>query len=171
MTSTPPTVLLAEDDESDVFFLQRAFKEAGVNHLLQVVPDGQSAIDYLTAARLRGEERQPALVLLDLKMPRRTGLQVLQWIREQPVLRTLPVFLLSSSENRTDIESAYEAGANAYLVKPPSLAERLDLARFIRDWFRLVQKPVAAAESYRAAQALRTAPPEQPLPSDRPGDG
>lgn len=154
-----PTILLAEDDESDVFFLRRAFKDAGVANPLIVVPDGQAAIEYLAALRSQENVCMPVLILLDLKMPRRSRLQVLCWIQEQPVLRSLPVFLLTSSENRNDVESAYDAGAKACLVKPPSIEERAHLARFIRSWLGLVQRPVAAAEGYRAARELR--PPSE----------
>lgn len=152
------SILLAEDDETDVILLRRAFKDAGLSNPLHVVADGQEAIDFLTRAKSRADERMPALIMLDLKMPRRGGMQVLHWIREQPVIRCLPVMIFSSSENRNDVEGAYDGGANAYLVKPPSLAEREELARFIKDWLRLIQAPVASAESFRAAQAQRAAP-------------
>ena len=98
----------------------------------------------------------PALVILDLKMPRRSGLQVLQWMREQPVIRSIPVLIFSSSTNRSDFEAAYELGANGFLIKPPSTAERRELAHFIKDWMRLIQAPLAACESFRVAQAQRT---------------
>ncbi|MES2694451.1 MAG: response regulator [Verrucomicrobiota bacterium] len=155
MNALSHSILLAEDDESDVFLLRRAFKEVGLTNPVHVVADGQAAIDFLTQAKSREDERMPALILLDLKMPRRTGLQVLQWIREQPLLRSLPVFIFSSSENRNDVENAYDGGATAYLIKPPSLAERADLARFLKDWLRTVQPGLSVSESVRAAQAQR----------------
>ena len=149
------SILLAEDDETDVLLLRRAFKDAGVTNALHVVTDGVEAIEFLTQMKGRPDDRLPALVLLDLKMPRRGGMQVLQWMREQPVIRSLPVIIFSSSENRSDVESAYEAGASAYLIKPPSLTERAEIARFIKEWIRLVQAPVASVESFRTAQAYR----------------
>ncbi len=150
------TVLLAEDDEADVLLMRRAFKQAAILNPLHVAEDGQRAIEYLSSLQLDGHSRLPALVLLDVKMPRRDGLQVLKWIRSQPIFRSLHVIMFSSSANRNDIEHAYEAGANGYLIKPPSLAERAEIAMFIKQWLRLVQAPIAAAESFQAAQQQRT---------------
>jgi CheY-like chemotaxis protein len=155
------SVLVAEDDEIDVTLLQRAFKHAEITNPLHVVRDGHEAIEFLSRLRGLPDERLPGLVLLDLKMPRRDGLQVLRWIREQPILRALPVAIFSSSANTADIENAYEAGANAYLIKPPSTAERNEVARFIKEWLRLVQAPVGATENIGAAQAERAAPPRK----------
>lgn len=155
MNPATQSILLAEDDENDVFLLQHAFKEAGLDHPLTVVTDGQSAIDFFSEVQEKPSRRLPALVLLDLKMPRRTGLQVLQWIRAMPIIRTIPVMILSSSDNRIDVEYAYEAGATAYLIKPPSLAERNNQAKFIGKWLRMVHPPIAVAESLGAAQSQR----------------
>jgi CheY-like chemotaxis protein len=156
--NTHLSILLAEDDETDVLFLRRAFKQVELSNPVDVVPDGLEAIEFLERRKQKPEQRFPALVILDLKMPRRTGLQVLQWMREQPVIRAVPVVIFSSSSNQSDIESAYDAGANAFLVKPPSVNERNEIARFIKDWLRVSQPPLTAVESYRAAQAHRSLP-------------
>lgn len=150
------SVLVAEDDETDVALLQRAFRHVELANPVHVVSDGQEAIDFLARVRGQSEERLPALVILDLKMPRRDGLQVLHWMREQPILCSIPALIFSSSSNVNDIEGAYENGANAYLIKPPSIAERNELARFLKDWLRLVEAPLVATESLRAAQAQRS---------------
>src|SRR5438477_12413907 len=89
------SVLLAEDDENDVTLLRRAFASAGASPELEVAADGQAAIDFLQKVAQREGARAPALVLLDLKMPRRNGLQVLEWIRRNEALCHLPVFILS----------------------------------------------------------------------------
>jgi CheY-like chemotaxis protein len=149
------SILLAEDDEADVMLLQRAFKDVSLVNPLHVANDGQAAIDFLTQLRSRPDERLPGLAILDLKMPRRSGIQVVEWMRAQPVIRTIPALIFSSSANRSDIEAAYDAGASAYLIKPPSIAERTELARFLKDWLRLVQSPSAALESFKAAQGHR----------------
>jgi CheY-like chemotaxis protein len=149
------SLLLAEDDEIDVLFLQRAFKQVELNNPLQVAADGQQAIDALAQIKNHPEQRLPALVILDLKMPRRTGLEVLEWMRAQPVIRSIPALILSSSTNLSDVERAYDLGANGYMVKPPSVAERNELARFIKDWLRVIQPPLSATESFRAGQAQR----------------
>lgn len=155
MNTETLSILLAEDDDTDVVLLRRAFKQVEITNPIEVVTDGQQAIDSLQRAAAAGRDRLPAIVMLDVKMPQRDGLQVLQWMRAQPVIRTIPAVVFTSSANRHDIERAYEAGANAYLVKPPSLAARADLARFIKEWLRLVQPPLAAVEGFRAAQAER----------------
>lgn len=155
MKTSVISVLLAEDDEADVLFLQRALKQAEFGHRLDVVSDGMAAIEFLSQAKAAPEQRLPALVILDLKMPRRTGLQVLQWMRQEPVVRSIPVLILSSSTNQSDVEAAYEAGASGFLVKPPSVAERNELARFIKDWMRLVQAPLTALENFKAALIYR----------------
>lgn len=150
------SILIAEDDESDVFFMQRAFKKAGLENPITFVPDGLAAIEALSHAKLQPELKLPALVLLDLKMPRRTGLQVLEWIRAEPVIRSVPVIMLSSSSNQNDIEAAYEAGANGFMMKSPSGEDRQEVAAFIKTWLRLMQPPLAATESFKAALAYRS---------------
>ena len=138
-------VLMAEDDENDVAFLRRAFSQAEIINPLQVVQDGQAAIDYFVrggGAFARGEAALPCLLLLDLKMPRKTGLEVLEWIRHQPNLKTLPVIVLSSSVHPEDIETAYERGANAFVTKPSGAPERTELAKLIKGfWLTLNQVP------------------------------
>ena len=155
--STLLSILVAEDDESDVMLLQRAFKEVELFNPMHVVPDGQEAVDFLSRQRSQGAEPLPGLILLDLKMPRRSGMQVLQWMRGQAIIRRIPVFIFSSSGNRIDIEMAYDFGANAYIIKPASLAERRELARFIKNWLHLIQAPLTSVEGFQAALAQRAA--------------
>lgn len=117
-------VLYAEDSEDDAFLMQRAFKQVNVANRLVVVPNGRRAIEYLSGAGVYADRAQnpvPALVLLDVKMPYESGLDVLQWIRQQPALHSIPVFMLTSSSQESDIVFAYSHGANGYLVKPTSL--------------------------------------------------
>jgi CheY-like chemotaxis protein len=124
----PHPVLYAEDEEDDVFFLQRAFCEAGIANPLVVVSDGDAAMEYLSGTgryENRAEYPFPCLVLLDLNLPARSGLDVLKWIRGQPAMCGLPVLVLTSSTQEADIQQAYLYGANAYLVKPGKPAELL----------------------------------------------
>ncbi len=147
------SVLLAEDDELDVLLLRRALKQAGMEYPLHVVRDGQEAIEFL--GQKRGPlDRLPTLVILDLKMPRRDGIDVLRWMREQPILCGIPVIIFSSSGHPGDVEQAYELGANGFVVKPPSIMERLDFARFVLQWLRFNRPPVACTEGLGAAQEL-----------------
>ncbi len=151
--SEAPTILVAEDDESDVLLLRRAFKEAGLTQPVHFARDGHEAIEFLWGRRHGANDRAPALVILDLKMPRRSGLEVLHWIRAQNVLRCLPVLIFSSSARREDIERAYSLGANGFLVKPASTVQRAELARFIKAWLQFNQPPLATTEGYQAAMA------------------
>jgi CheY-like chemotaxis protein len=145
-------ILLAEDDEIDVELLQRAFQDAGVPHSLEVAADGQAAIDFLREVERRPEMTAPALVLLDMKMPRRSGLEVLRWIRQQDALRCLPVFIFSASALATDVEPAYALGANIYIVKPSSTVQRNEIAAFINDWLKHHQPSLAVSEGPSAAE-------------------
>lgn len=115
------TVLLVEDDLNDIFLVKRAFKIAQIKNPLQVVTDGQEAINYLRGAD-KFADRQlyplPKLVVMDIKMPRRTGFEVLEWAKNDPLLRRIPIVIVSSSDNPADINRAYELGANAYMIKP-----------------------------------------------------
>jgi CheY-like chemotaxis protein len=139
------SILVAEDDENDVFFLKRAFSEAEIPNPVHFVRDGQGVIDYLTCVGEFVDRRQygvPLLVILDLKMPRKTGLQVLEWLSEREDLRCLPVMVLSSSAYAYDIDRAYQLGANAFVTKPSGVPERIELARMIKGfWLRFNEPP------------------------------
>ena len=139
------TILLVEDERNDVFFLEYAFEGAGITNPLQIVEDGQEAIDYLAGTGKYADRRKyplPCLVLLDLKMPRKSGLDVLRWIQEHPAFQMMIVIVLSSSRNKSDVDEAYQLGARSYLVKPLSVSERLELARALKHyWLKLNTLP------------------------------
>src|SRR5688500_10656282 len=123
MSNSNETILLVEDNDDYVFALRRAIKKAGINNPLKVATDGQQAVDYLTATADPGARDQhpfPFLVLLDLKLPFRDRLQVLEWIRGQPHLAEVMVVMLTGSDERRDHQRAYALGARSYLVKPAS---------------------------------------------------
>jgi len=124
------TILLVEDDENDVFFMRRALQKAKVNVPLQVVMDGQSAVDYLEGKAEYADRTRyplPALLLLDLKLPYLHGFDVLAWIGQQPALQGLPVVILTSSPEDRDRTRAKTLGARAYCVKPPSAEMVLEI--------------------------------------------
>jgi len=143
-------VLIAEDDSSDVFLLKRAFQLAQVPATLHFVRDGQEAIDYLEGQndyKDRTEHPLPDLLLLDLKMPRLNGFDVLSWLRRQPGLKRLLVTVLTSSDQPDDINRAYDLGANSYLLKPHNSSQLSELvAQVKRYWLDLNQRPVALTD-------------------------
>jgi len=117
-------ILVVEDDENDVMFVKMAMKKAGMTNPIQVVTDGQQALDYFQGVGKFANRSQfpiPYLVLLDLKLPFVMGLDVLAWIREQSELKSTIVIVLTSSRHTEDIRMAYQLGVNAYLVKPADL--------------------------------------------------
>jgi CheY-like chemotaxis protein len=116
------TVLLVEDDLNDIFLVKRAFKMARIKNPLQIVTDGQEAISYLRGDGKyadRSAHPLPKLIVMDIRMPRRSGFEVLEWVKDcSKPLHRIPVVIVSSSEDPADINRAYELGANAYMVKP-----------------------------------------------------
>lgn len=156
-TTTTQTILLVEDEENDVVFMEMALEKAGLLSAFQVAEDGEEAIDYLSGKGEFADRTRfpiPALVFLDLKLPRVMGMDVLKWIRDQPELDTMVVIMLTSSQQRTDIRRACSLGANSYLVKPSNpagLGEIVDLVR--RYWLQLNQPTATApAMAYAASQ-------------------
>ena len=116
-----PGLLLVEDNPDDVLLARRAVKKAALPVAMQVAGDGDEAVAYLGGSGPfadRARHPLPALILLDLKLPKRSGLEVLRWIRSQPQLDTTPVVVLTSSSEDEDIQKAYTLGANSYLQKP-----------------------------------------------------
>ena len=121
MIQVHETLMAVEDEDDDVVLLQRAFRNASVANPTQFLRDGEGAIKYLSRQGEFADEQKyplPSLILLDLKLPRKTGLEVLAWVRSQPVLRRIPIVILSNSKQNNDLERAYDLGANSYLVKP-----------------------------------------------------
>ena len=128
-----PKVLHVEDNPDDVLLLKLAFKKAGVAAKLEAVTDGDQAI----AALETNGSPPPQCVLLDLKLPGTSGLEVLQWIRRNPRLKHLPVIVFTSSLLAEDIKTAYDMGANSYVSKPPDLDSLIALVKTIEQyWLR-----------------------------------
>lgn len=127
MTKLPP-ILLVDDREDDVLFIRRVFVQAKVLNPLQVVWSGEEAVAYLNGSDRfadRDEYPLPTLVLLDMKMPRMDGFEVLRWIRRVSPFPSLPVVMLTSTDLMRDVNIAYELGANSFLIKP------VDFERFV----------------------------------------
>lgn len=141
LTSRHP-ILLVEDDDNDVVLIRRGFAKSKLANTLEVVTDGEAAIAYLAGEPPYQGRVLPELVLLDLKLPRKSGHEVLEWIRSQPGLRYLPVVVLTSSREHADLERAYRLGANSYLVKPPDFGALLEMVQTLDVyWMVLNEKP------------------------------
>ncbi|MBX9254924.1 response regulator [Desmonostoc muscorum CCALA 125] len=140
------TILLAEDDSDQVLLIRRALRKANLMQPLQVVSNGEAAISYLCG---EGEyaDREcyplPILILLDLKMPRKSGFEVLEWLKQQPELRRLPVIVLTTSKEITDVHKAYDLGVNSYLVKPVAFSDLTAMIKLLDAyWLNLNQQPL-----------------------------
>ena len=138
-------ILLAEDDPNDVLLIQRAFQKAGLQNSLKVVRDGEQAINYLSGMGAYSDRNlfpSPFLLLLDLKMPGTDGFEVLQWVRTERELKRLLVIVLTSSNLQSDVDRAYDLGANSYLVKPVEFQEMVNMIqRFEVYWTEINRTP------------------------------
>ena len=144
MVSQNKEILLVEDNPDDVELTRIAFAEAGSGYEIRVVTEGAQAVDYMLA---RGEYAGrdaadlPALVLLDLNLPKLNGREVLQAIRENPASRSLPVVVLTTSAEPMDVESVYDLGANSYIQKPVEFERFVDVVRQIGLYWLVLNQP------------------------------
>lgn len=126
------TVLYVENEENDVLFMRRAFKQAGLIESLRAVPSSREAMDYLSGRapfQNRGLHPFPALLLMDLSLPSISGFDLLRWVRAQPQLQELIVVVFSSSARPEDLKRARELGANDYFQKPTSGSQFVEVVR------------------------------------------
>jgi CheY-like chemotaxis protein len=139
------TILIVEDNPADILLIQRAFRQADLSHIsLQIVRDGDAAVLYLSGeGEYSDRERYPLpmLMLLDLKLPRRSGHEVLEWIRQQPDIKRLPVIMLTSSRETIDVNQAYELGVNSYLVKPIGFTALVEMLRTLNLYWLMLNEP------------------------------
>ncbi|MDH4173856.1 MAG: response regulator [Betaproteobacteria bacterium] len=142
-------ILLAEDSAQDVELTLNALAGHNISNSVAVARDGAEALDYLCqrGAYARREEGNPVLLLLDLKMPRVDGLEVLRTVKSDPRLRTIPVVILTSSREEQDVVRSYELGVNAYVVKPVEFDKFLRAVREVGLFWMLVNEPPPAASS------------------------
>lgn len=132
------TILLVEDNEDDAFFMKRALRDAGIENPVHHLEDGQQAIDYLGGVGDFADGAKnalPIIVFLDLKLPFKSGHEVLEWIRKQPQFAKLIVIVLTSSNEPVDLNRAYKNGANSYVVKPPTPEQLTELAKSFDLWW------------------------------------
>jgi CheY-like chemotaxis protein len=143
--SAQKTILVADDDSNDIYLLKRAFLKAGIDVRMEFVQDGEQAIRFLKSRTREQQAPIPELLLLDLKMPRVNGFEVLEWVRRQPGLKRLLVIVLTSSDEPRDINRAYDLGANSYLVKPCGIEHLMGIAQHLYYyWMNLNRQPDCA---------------------------
>ena len=129
-------VLLVEDNNADVFLTESAFKECRVRNRLHIVIDGEAAIAFLKRSGPYGAAPRPDLVLLDLNLPKVDGFAVLAAMKADPELRTVPVVVLSGSDNDVDLARAYRMHVSSYVIKPPQPDEFIAAIRAMDLWFQ-----------------------------------
>ena len=149
------TILLIEDDPSDVALIQRAFQKVGVQNPIAIVSHGDTALAYLEGINEYADRVKfplPILTILDLKLPGMSGLQLLKWIRTKKELRLIPVVVLTGSSDNSQIQAAYEAGANSYLLKPTNRDEIVRIVELLEQYW--VEHNVAPPLVRRAHENL-----------------
>ncbi|MEW5871927.1 MAG: response regulator [Chloroflexota bacterium] len=132
-------ILLVEDNPMDVDLTQRAFARHKLLNPLQVANDGEEALNILD--RWRGDEPLPVVILLDINLPKVSGLEVLRSYKSHPKIRTVPIIMLTSSAEDGDVQSAYQLGANSYIVKPVDFDEFLKVAEHIDLYWNVINLP------------------------------
>ena len=142
--SLEKTILLVDDSENDLLLMRTAFRKAPFDARLLEVRDGEQAIAYLKGDGLYGDRTQfplPAVMLMDLNMPKKSGFEVLTWVRAQRGLKRLSIFVLSASMRTEDVAQAFDLGAHAFLVKPGTIDQLTAMIRSLRDWMHIIHFP------------------------------
>jgi CheY-like chemotaxis protein len=147
MITTIRTILFAEDNANDVELTLAALRGHGVANPIVVVRDGAEALDYLHRRGAFAGAEPPCLILLDLKMPKVDGLEVLQTVKGDPALRVIPIVVLTSSAEESDLARSYDLGVNAYVVKPVVFSEFMDAVKAVGQFWAVVnQLPTGSRE-------------------------
>ena len=133
-------VLLVEDDPGDVLMTREAFGQHKIRNELHVVTDGEQALQFLRRTGDYADAPRPGLILLDLNLPRRDGLEVLAEVKADPVLKVIPVVILTTSQAQQDVLRSYTLHANAYVSKPVDFERFMDVIRQIDNFFVTVVK-------------------------------
>ena len=138
------TILMVDDSEDNLFLMRAAFEMAKCDNPLQEVHNGEEAIAYLKGDGAYSDRKKhplPNVMLLDLNMPRKSGFDVLAWVRAQPVLKRLAIIVLTASMRTQDVERALDMGATSFLVKPSNLDELAAMMGYLCDWIQINQFP------------------------------
>jgi CheY-like chemotaxis protein len=156
MSTTLQPILAAEDEETDRFILNLAFERANLPHPLVTVPDGVDCVNYLSGVAPYADRATypfPALVLLDLKMPRMDGFEVLAWLAKRPDFKHLPIVVLSSSSDDSDIQNARLLGACDYFIKPHTLDDLVGILHTLHSRWLLSADLVIPAPAVKRVPA------------------
>ena len=140
------TILLADDDPDDRLLVQEAFQENHLLNIVQTVEDGEELMEYLhKKGKFSDAVIRPNMILLDLNMPRKSGLEALREIKADPELRSIPVIILTTSKAEEDIIRSYDLGVNSFIVKPVTFEALVSLVKTIGNyWFQIVELPIAS---------------------------
>lgn len=136
MSPTDRPILLVEDNPMDVDLTLRAFKRRRVTNTIHVARDGEEALAWLP--RWEAGEPLPAVILLDLKLPKVDGLEVLRRIKQHPTLRVIPVVVLTTSAEGADVQAAYQLGVNSYIVKPVEFEKFMEVSEKVDLYWTVV---------------------------------
>lgn len=144
----PIEILLIEDNPGDIRLTQEAFQQARLQNTIHVVQDGVSAMAFIRQTAPFQQAPRPDLILLDLNLPKKDGREILKEIKSDPHFRTIPVVVLTTSDDETDILRSYDLHANAYLVKPIDILQFIKMIQTLEDfWLSVVKLPPKASES------------------------
>jgi len=145
------TILLAEDNPDDIFLMRRALRRSNVSAGLQVVQNGEEAIDYLAGNGIysnRAQYPKPSIVILDIKMPKTNGLEVLEWLSKHEDLRVIPTIVMSASEIADDVTASYRLGANTFFMKPSSFDDLVALLTTFETYWNTAKRPAKSSRSH-----------------------
>lgn len=136
------TILLADDDPDDRMLVREAFEESHLLNILETVEDGEELMDYLNQKGVFAGKPMPNLILLDLNMPRKNGMEALEEIKADEKLRRIPIVVLTTSKAEEDIIRTYDLGVNSFVVKPVTFESLVELVKELgRYWFQIVELP------------------------------
>jgi len=143
-------ILLVEDNDDDVVLIKDAFEQARLLNIINVVGDGEAALAYLRAQPPYKAARRPGLVLLDISMPKKSGFEVLEAIKQDSLLRSLPVVMLTTSKRDEDIVRSYENGACSYVTKPVDFVKMQEVVKSFALYWTIVSEIPAMRRSQRS---------------------
>ncbi|MBU1003730.1 MAG: response regulator [Proteobacteria bacterium] len=144
MSVKPIQILMVEDNPDDVLLTREALKDAKVRCSLNVVEDGVQALEYLNKQGEYGDATRPDIIFLDLNLPRKDGREVLEEIKADETLRSIPVVVLTTSESPEDIAQAYNSYVNCYITKPVDFDKFIKVVKYVEEfWFTIVKLPKA----------------------------